>query len=96
MTEVVENQYLKLTLEMSPAVSSSDSIAKEMSGKMAKKATMRTNTPAMIHLVTLPRLIFEIWPDLPETVVKLLLDLVNQLFMVRTKTERIIKMVAMT
>ena len=43
--------------------------AKETMGKMLVKKVMTTRTRAIPYLPTLPRLILEIWPDLPVTVV---------------------------
>ena len=43
--------------------------AKETMGKMLVKKVMNTRITAMMYLPVLPRLILEIWPDLPVTVV---------------------------
>ena len=43
--------------------------AKETMGKILVKKVRITSTRAMTYLPALPRLILEIWPDLPVTVV---------------------------
>ena len=43
--------------------------AKDTMGKILVKKVTTTSTRAMIYLPTLPRLILDIWPDLPVTVV---------------------------
>ena len=43
--------------------------AKEIMGKMLVKKVRITRIMAMMYLPDLPRVILEIWPDLPVTVV---------------------------
>ena len=95
MTLSLENQYFHENVEISPGVDSNDSRANEISGTIEKK-TMTSNAIAAISHLDHPKSIFEICPDLPETVVNDLLDLVNQLLIVKINTEKIIKIVAIT
>ncbi len=80
----------------SPVFSSNDSKMNDTNGIIAKNTTKIEVRTAIIHLPTLPKLVFVIWPDLPETVVKFLLDLVNQLLTAHISIENIIKITATT
>ena len=91
----MENQNFQSMELMSPGVDSKDSKTKDMSGTMAKNATTINTIMAIGHFQA-RRLILEIWPDFPDTVVNPLRDLVNQLFKTRINMEKIIKIVDIT